>query len=275
MPLSGRSDKRAFDDLGGLSLKNASNAKSGPSGYVGARQIGVRKRLRKCQSHRRLHRRCHCRYPTSPQSRCWRFQNMSGDPEQEYFADGIAEDIITELSRFKYSVPSSPAIRKVSPTKGRPVDVKQVGRELGVRYVPEGSVRRSGPRVRVSAQLIDAFSGEHIWSTNAMTRQQGDIFAVQDELRLCCKIVAVLPGRVESAEQALCCGRRTSQSLEAHDLLLRAKFLHHFVSPDANLEAEECLDRAIEKDPTFCGGTGLEGLHDGSGLGSRISASRS
>ena len=183
--------------------------------------------------------------PDKPSIAVLAFQNMSGDPEQEYFADGIAEDIITELSRFKSLFVIA---RNSSFTyKGRSVDVKQVGRELGVRYVLEGSVRRSGPRVRVSAQLIDAFSGEHIWSER-YDPTAGEIFAVQDELTR--KIVAVLPGRVESAEQAHA-GRRTSQSLEAHDLLLRAKFLHHFVSPDANAEAEACLDRAIEKDPTF------------------------
>ncbi len=173
------------------------------------------------------------------------FQNMSGDPEQEYFADGIAEDIITELSRFKSLFVIA---RNSSFTyKGRAVDVKQVGRELGVRYVLEGSVRRAGPRIRASAQLIDAISGAHIWAERYDSAVE-DIFAVQDDLTR--KIVAVLPGRLEDAEHALA-SRKTSKSLEAHDLLLRAKFLHHFVSLDANLEAQACLDRAIEKDPTF------------------------
>ena len=236
--------KATFDDLGGLSLKNIERqvrafrvrwdasdwrpqaAPEVPVAPATAPQVPLP-------------------LPDKPSIAVLAFQNMSGDPEQEYFADGIAEDIITELSRFKSLFVIA---RNSSFTyKGRPVDVKQVGRELGVRYVLEGSVRRSGPRVRVSAQLIDAFSGEHIWSER-YDQTAGDIFAVQDELTR--KIVAVLPGRVESAEQAHA-GRRTSQSLEAHDLLLRAKFLHHFVSPDANLEAEECLDRAIEKDPTF------------------------
>ena len=146
----------------------------------------------------------------------------------EYFADGIAEDIITELSRFKSLFVIA---RNSSFTyKGRAVDVKQVGRELGVRYVLEGSVRRVGPRVRVSAQLINAVSGEHIWSERYDPTAE-DIFAVQDELTR--KIVAVLPGRVESAAHAHA-ARKTSQSLESYELLLRAKFLHHLVTPDAN-----------------------------------------
>ena len=169
--------------------------------------------------------------PDKPSIAVLAFQNMSGDPEQEYFADGIAEDIITELSRFKSLFVIA---RNSSFTyKGRAVDVKQVGRELGVRYVLEGSVRRAGPRVRVSAQLIDAVSGEHIWSERYDPTAE-DIFAVQDELTR--KIVAILPGRVESAAHAHA-ARKTSQSLEAYELLLRAKFLHHLVTPDANREA--------------------------------------
>jgi adenylate cyclase len=233
--------KATFDDLGSLTLKNierpvqafrvAWHAKDWqPPVTVAVPSIAAVAPLS---------------LPDKPSIAVLAFHNMSGDPEQEYFADGIAEDIITELSRFKSLFVIA---RNSSFTyKGRAVDVKQVGRELGVRYVLEGSVRCSGPRVRVSAQLIDAFSGEHIWSER-YDLTAGDIFAVQDELTR--KIVAVLPGRVESAEQAHA-GRKTSQSLEAHDLLLRAKFLHHFENPDAKLEAQACLDRAIEKDPTF------------------------
>jgi adenylate cyclase len=173
------------------------------------------------------------------------FQNMSGDPEQEYFADGIAEDIITELSRFKSLFVIA---RNSSFTyKGRAVDVKQVGRELGVRYILEGSVRRAAQRIRVSVQLIDAISGAHIWAERYDSAVE-DIFSVQDELTH--KIVAVLPGRLESAEHALV-SRKTSRSLEAYDLLLRGKFLHHLESPEANFEAETCFDLAIEKDPAF------------------------
>jgi adenylate cyclase len=237
--------KATFEDLGRLALKNierpvkAFNVKWDPADWRVKVPSGVMPSTAPTSGAMPL------ALPDKPSIAVLAFQNMSGDPEQEYFADGIAEDIITELSRFKSLFVIA---RNSSFTyKGRAVDVKQVGRELGVRYILEGSVRRAGPRVRVSAQLIDAVSGEHIWSERYDPTAE-DIFAVQDELTR--KIVAVLPGRVESAEHAHT-SRKTSQSLEAYDLLLRAKFLHHFVSPDANLEAEACLDRAIEKDPTF------------------------
>jgi adenylate cyclase len=107
------------------------------------------------------------------------FQNMSGDPEQEYFADGIVEDIITALSRFKSLFVIA---RNSSFTyKGKAVDIKQVGRELGVRYVLEGSVRRAGKRVRITGQLIEAASGAHIWA-GRFDREMDDVFALQDEL---------------------------------------------------------------------------------------------
>ena len=104
---------------------------------------------------------------------------MSGDPEQEYFSDGISEDIITDLS--KLSELHVIARNSTFTYKGKPVDVKQVGRELGVRYVLEGSVRKAGNRVRVTGQLIDAASGAHIWA-DRFDRDLTDIFAVQDEL---------------------------------------------------------------------------------------------
>ena len=107
------------------------------------------------------------------------FTNMSGDPEQEYFSDGIAEDIITDLSRSRSLFVIA---RNSSFTyKGRAVDVKQVARELGVRYVVEGSVRRSGGRIRVTAQLIDAETGNHIWAER-YDRGVADVFTVQDEI---------------------------------------------------------------------------------------------
>ena len=107
------------------------------------------------------------------------FNNMSGDPEQEYFSDGISEDIITDLS--KLSELHVIARNSTFTYKGKPVDVKQVGRELGVRYVLEGSVRKAGNRVRVTGQLIDATNGAHVWA-DRFDRDLTDIFAVQDEL---------------------------------------------------------------------------------------------
>ena len=117
--------------------------------------------------------------PDKPSIAVLPFTNMSGDPEQEYFADGVVEDIITALSRFKWLFVIA---RNSSFTyKGRAVDVKQVGRELGVRYVLEGSIRKSGNRVRITAQLIEASAGGHLWAD----RFEGpfdDIFALQDQV---------------------------------------------------------------------------------------------
>ena len=117
--------------------------------------------------------------PDKPSIAVLAFTNMSGDLEQEYFSDGVADDIITELSRSRSLFVIA---RNSSFTyKGRAVDVKQVARELGVRYVVEGSVRRSGSRIRVTAQLIDAETGNHIWAER-YDRDVQDVFAVQDEI---------------------------------------------------------------------------------------------
>lgn len=126
------------------------------------------------------------------------FNNMSGDPEKEYFSDGISEDIITELARFRSLLVI--ARNSSSTFKGQAVDVKEVGRELGATYVVEGSVRKSGNRVRVTAQLIEAASGNHLWAER-FDRELEDIFEVQDDV--VAAIVATLPGRIESkrAEQ--------------------------------------------------------------------------
>ena len=127
--------------------------------------------------------------PDKPSIAVLAFTNMSGDPEQEYFSDGIADDIITELSRSRSLFVIA---RNSSFTyKGRAVDIRQVARELGVRYVLEGSVRRSGGRVRVTAQLIDAETGNHIWAER-YDRAAEDVFAVQDEITAAV-VMAILP----------------------------------------------------------------------------------
>ena len=141
---------------------------------------------------------------------------MSGDPEQEYFADGIVEDIITALSRFKSLFVIA---RNSSFTyKGKNVDVKQVGRELGVRYVLEGSVRKSGGRVRITGQLIDATTGSHIWA-DRFDREIADIFALQDEVTQ--SVLAAVEPNLRSAEIARKSNVPT-QNLNAYDLYLRA-----------------------------------------------------
>jgi adenylate cyclase len=131
--------------------------------------------------------------------------------------------------------------------RGRSVPVGDVGRELGVRYVLEGSVRRAGNRVRVTAQLIDASNGSHLWGER-YERNLEDLFSVQDEVTQ--SIVAVLPGRVQAAalERA---SRKTSSSMDTYDHLLRGKYLFHLRTSDANAEAESHFDRSIELDPRF------------------------
>src|SRR5262249_30424210 len=125
------------------------------------------------------------------------FTNMSGDPEQEFFADGIAEDIITTLSRY----PSLFVIARNSSFtyKGRAVDVKQVGRELGVRYALEGSVRKAGNRIRVTAQLVEAEAGNHVWAER-YDRELADIFAMQDEITEAVTI-AIAPAVADAERQ--------------------------------------------------------------------------
>lgn len=183
--------------------------------------------------------------PDKPSIAVMPFANLSGDSEQEYFADGIAEEIITELSRFHSLFVIA---RNSSFTyKGKSIDARQAGRELGVRYVLEGSVRRAGSRVRVAARLVDAGNGSQVWSDRYDFGAE-DVFDVQDEVMR--KITAVLPGRLETAELAKA-ERKTSQSLEAWDLLLRGKYLHHLENPESNLQAETCFDQSIARDPKF------------------------
>jgi adenylate cyclase len=143
------------------------------------------------------------------------FTNMSGDPEQEYFSDGISEDIITDLSKqWELHVI---ARNSTFTYKGKPVDVKKVGRELGVRYVLEGSVRKAGNRVRVTGQLIDAASGAHIW-VDRFDRDLTDIFAVQDELTR--EIIAALKVKLSEGEKALLVAGGT-KNVDAHDFFLK------------------------------------------------------
>ena len=154
--------------------------------------------------------------PDKPSIAVLPFTNMSGDPEQEYFTDGITEDIITELSRFHSLFVIA---RNSSFTyKGKPVDVRTVSKELGVRYVLEGSIRRSANRIRVTAQLIDALSGNHIWAEK-YDRVLEDIFAVQKEVTEC--IVAAIAPQIEAAEMNKAKRRRPS-NLSAYEVAVRA-----------------------------------------------------
>jgi adenylate cyclase len=183
--------------------------------------------------------------PDKPSIAVLPFDNMSGASEDIYFADGIAEDIITELSRY----PDLFIVARNSSFtyRGRAVLVGDVARELGVRYVVEGSVRRAGNRVRINAQLIDPAYGNHVWAQR-YDRNLEDLFAVQDEIVQ--SIVAVLPERVQAAALETA-SRKTSSSLDAYDHLLRGKYCHHLETPDANIEAESHFERSINLDPRF------------------------
>ena len=154
--------------------------------------------------------------PDKPSIAVLPFTNMSGDPEQEYFTDGITEDIITELSRFHSLFVIA---RNSSFTyKSKAVDVRTVAKELGVRYVLEGSIRRAGNRIRVTAQLIDALTGNHIWAEK-YDRVLEDIFAVQEEVTRA--IVAAIAPHIETSEMERSRGARPS-NLSAYEIAMRA-----------------------------------------------------
>jgi adenylate cyclase len=173
------------------------------------------------------------------------FANMSGDSEQEFFADGLTEDIITELSRFRDLLVISRS--SVFVHKGRAVPVQEIAKEFGVDYVVEGSVRKAGNRVRVTVQLIDGESNTHVWA-DRYDRELADIFAIQDEITSA--IVSTLRGRVEAASQDRA-KRKPTDSMAAYECVLAGKVLHHGSLPEANREALKMLDRAIELDPEY------------------------
>ena len=173
------------------------------------------------------------------------FANMSGDPEQEYFADGISEDIITDLS--KVSALSVTSRNTAFSFKGRHVDLKQVARQLGVSHVLEGSVRKAGNRVRITAQLIAGASDDHLWAER-WDRDLDDIFALQDEISEA--IVAALKLKLFPAEKKAIEDRGTTSG-EAYDLYLRARALARTYSPTEILRAIETFRRALALDPDF------------------------
>jgi TolB-like protein/cytochrome c-type biogenesis protein CcmH/NrfG len=173
------------------------------------------------------------------------FDNMSGDREQEYFSDGISEDIITALAKLRWFFVIA---RNSSFTyKGRPVHMKQVAAELGVRYVLEGSVRKSGDRVRITAQLNDTSTGSHIWAEH-YDRELTDIFAVQDEITDA--IVAAIEPQIYAAEN-FHSRRKAPNSIDAWDLVMRALSHHWRVTRPDSLAAQELLERAIRIDPHY------------------------
>lgn len=192
--------------------------------------------------------------PDKPSIAVLPFQNMSGDPEQEYFADGVVDDMITALSRFKSLFVIA---RNSSFTyKGKAVDIKQVGRELGVRYVLEGSVRRSASRVRITGQLIEAGTGAHIWA-NRFEGGLVDIFDLQDQITE--SVVGAIAPAMEKAEIERA-NRKPTDNLDAHDVYLRglAKFYQCVILPDrqATEEALRLFASAFDIDPDFAAAYG-------------------
>ena len=183
--------------------------------------------------------------PDKPSIAVLPFQNMSGDPEQEYFADGMAEDIITALSRFKSLFVIA---RNSSFTyKGKAVDIKQVGRELGVRYVLEGSVRRAGARLRITGQLIDAATGAHLWADRFEGGVQ-EVFDLQDSVTT--SVVGAIAPRLIQADVERA-KRKAPESLDSYDLYLRGTALFVRRTPETTDQALELFQKAIDLNPEF------------------------
>ncbi|HKA65285.1 MAG TPA: adenylate/guanylate cyclase domain-containing protein [Methyloceanibacter sp.] len=189
--------------------------------------------------------------PDKPSIAVLPFQNMSGDPLQEYFADGVVEDIITGLSRIKWLLVIA---RNSSFTyKGRAVDVKQVSRDLGVRYVVEGSVRKAGKRVRIGAQVVEAETGIHVWAER-YDRPLDDIFALEDEITL--SVVGAIEPSLRAAEIERV-KRKRPDSLDAYDLVLRALPHVYAAMPEDAAKAVPLLEQALALEPDYASAHGL------------------
>jgi adenylate cyclase len=192
--------------------------------------------------------------PDKPSIAVLPFENMSGDPEQEYFADGMVEEITTALSRFKWLFVIA---RNSSFTfKGKAVDIKEVGRRLGVRYVLEGSVRKASGKVRITGQLIDAMTGTHIWA-DRFERDLTDVFALQDEVTVA--VVSAIQPKLLQTEIAMA-ARRRPENLTAYDFFLRAMQQFYLATRGGNTEAIRLAHRALELDPRFGFVAALAGL---------------
>jgi len=223
----------AFEDLGEKSLKNISRPvrvyRVLPAGADGKASTGSGARAA----------------AVKPSIAVLPFANMSGDPEQEFFADGLTEDILTELSRRRELFVISRTSSFVY--KGKAANLREVAQKLGARYLVEGSVRKAADRVRITVQLIDTASDGHIWAER-YDRKLDDIFAVQDEITTA--IVATLPGRLEAAQQDQLVRMKPS-SMAAYECALAAKVLHHKSAREDNVEALVLIDRALMLDPDY------------------------
>jgi adenylate cyclase len=225
-----------FDDLGEQSLKNIARP---------VRVYRVRLAAPRTPTASPVANTPTLALPDKPSIAVLPFQNMSGDPEQEYFVDGIVEEITTALSRLHWFFVI--ARNSTFTYKGRAVDVKQVGRELGVRYVLEGSVRKSGNRIRVTAQLVEAATGNHVWAER-YDRDLADIFAVQDEITE--RVVAAIEPELYAAEQVRS-QSKPPDSLDAWECVIRALSCIGQGTRDENTEAEALCRRAIAIAPGY------------------------
>jgi adenylate cyclase len=222
-----------FEDRGELQLKNISKPVRAYAVCAGAHSEPI-ERLGSALP-----------LPNKPSIAVLPFDNMSGDPEQEYFADGMVEEIITALSRFKSLFVIA---RNSSFTfKGKAVDIKEVGRRLGVRYVLEGAVRKASGKVRITGQLIDAVTGAHIWA-DRFERDLTDVFALQDEVTVA--VVSAIQPRLLQTEIAMAT-RRRPENLTAYDFYLRALPQHYLATREGVAEAIRLAHRALELDPGF------------------------
>jgi adenylate cyclase len=221
-----------FVDLGVQQVKNIQEP-------IGAYEVGAQSETREAAPARVAEAESPPPLPDKPSIAVLPFENMTGDPEQEYFADGMVEEIITALSRFKWLFVIA---RNSSFTfKGKAVDVKEVGRRLGVRYVLEGSVRKAAGKVRITGQLIDAVTGTHIWA-DRFERDLTDIFALQDEVTLA--VVSAIQPKLLQTEIAMAT-RRRPENLTAYDCYLRARQQYYLATREGLAEAIRLAHRAL------------------------------
>jgi adenylate cyclase len=228
----GKVEDVAFDDLGDQQVKNIAR----PVHVYRVRLSGMESGAAAAPPELPL--------PDKPSIAVLPFQNMSGDPEQEYFVDGMVEEIITALSRIRWLFVL--ARNSSFSYKGQSPDVKQVGRELGVRYVLEGSVRKAGGRVRITGQLIDAASGAHLWA-DRFDGSLEDVFDLQD--KVASSVAGVIEPALQAAETARSANRPTTD-LTAYDLYLRA-YAMLLSSSRQTPEALGLMEQAIERDPRY------------------------
>jgi adenylate cyclase len=227
-----------FTDIGVQHVKNIEEP-------IKAYQVGAPGEAREATSVRVAETESLPPLPDKPSIAVLPFQNMSGDPEQEYFADGMVEEIITALSRFRWLFVIA---RNSSFTfKGKAVDIKEVGRRLGVRYVLEGSVRKAAGKVRITGQLIDVATGAHLWG-DRFERDLTDVFALQDEVTVA--VVSAIQPKLLRTEIAMAT-RRRPENLTAYDFYLRALQQFYLTTREGLGEAIRLAHRALELDPGF------------------------